>query len=302
MTCISLAIGGEAAGSHCFWPPEVETGFGDCATQPDNVCSTGETCVGGTDATTGTTEVCAAGSCVDPVVDCPVAPETGDASVACQDIDGEMGDECVLDCSMGQTCPDGAVCTEAGYCAYEVPTFTFQEDFEGGVLPKGWVVQDVDGNTTAMETSFVDAAWVIGDPLMSGNQFAISTSWYSPGGVSDDWLISPVITLGATATLQWNAQATDPGYADGYQVFVVPSDVTEFTDFIASGDPTAFLALDSMVVPSVMPVFEVEEEENTLQWRSVDLAGLATQEVYIAFRNDSDDDNLLLVDNIWVVE
>lgn len=281
-------------------PPDA--GYDDCASQPDNVCIAGETCVANSSKGSGDTEICAASGCTDPLTDCPDLPETGDAIAACQDIDGEKGDECVLDCSGGATCPDGAVCTDDGFCAYPTPTFTFEEDFEGGVLPKGWTVHDVDGQPTAPQTAFVDAAWIIGDDIDGPNFSAISTSWYVPAGQSDDWIISPAITLGATATLSWNARATDPGFADGYEVYVVPSSVAEFTGFIASGDPTDFLALDEMVVPSAAPAFEIANEEVELQWRSVDLAALAGEEVHVAFRNNSDDLNLLLIDNIWVTE
>ena len=82
----------------------------------------------------------------------------------------------------------------------------------------------------------------------------------------------------------------------------MPTTVTEFTDFIGDGDPTAFLALDAMVVPSVDPVFTIDDEDTTVQNRSVDIGGLATQEVHIAFRNNSNDELLLFIDNIAVTE
>jgi|GEM_PF-1340005 len=285
----------------CAWEFIPPMGFDDCAGQPDTVCDASETCIETTDAGTGTTEICAASGCTDPAADCLAPPATGDAPVACQNIDGMDGDECVLDCSGGQTCPDGAVCTDAGYCSYELPTFTFQEDFSSGMLGMGWTVHDVDGNTPSMSTSFVTDGWAVSD-IVDMNFAAISTSWYTPPGQSDDWIISPAITLAGTATLGWHAMALDADFPDGYQVFVVPTTVTEFTDFIGSGDPTDFLALDSMVVPSVDPVFEVANEEPAQVWRSVDLAAVAGQEVHIAFRNNSNDLNLLAIDDIWVTE
>ncbi|MGH1341488.1 MAG: choice-of-anchor J domain-containing protein [Nannocystales bacterium] len=295
-----------AFNSFCAWDVVPDSGYADCASQPDSVCLTGETCVENVDKATGTTEICAAADCVDPAADCPDLPVTGDAPAACMDIDGAAGDECVLDCSAAQTCPDGAVCTEAGFCSYEVPTFTFMEDFQGGALPAGWTVQNVDGLTPDAMVSFVDDAWVVADnqsPLTPAGEFwAISTSWYAPVGTSDDWIISPVITLGATATLQWSAFTVNPAFADGYEVYVVPTTVTEFTDFVGDGDPTAFLALDSMVVPSAEPVFQIDEEEGSIQNRGVDIGGLAGQDVHVAFRNNSDDALLLFVDNIAVIE
>ncbi|MCR9166496.1 MAG: choice-of-anchor J domain-containing protein [Nannocystaceae bacterium] len=304
MICLPLNIDGDPIGSHCLWPPEPEPGFADCATLPDAVvCGATEACIETTDKTNGTTQVCAADGCVDPGIDCPLPPETGDAPAACLDIDGEVGDECVLDCSAGQTCPDGAVCMEGGFCSYQVPTFTFEEDFQGGVIPEAWTTWDIDGLTPAMEVAFVDEAWVVSDAVTGAGDFwAVATSWYSPAGTSDDWLISPPITLGATATLSWSAFTANAGFPDGYDVYVVPTTVTEFTDFVTGGDPTAFLALDDMVVPSAAPVFSVAAEEAEIQNRNVDIGALAGEEVHLAFHSTAFDGVLILIDNVAVYE
>lgn len=287
----------------CTYALPPEAGYADCASQPDNVCLDGETCIGNAGAGSGDTEVCAAADCVDPLADCPDLPETGDAIAACQDIDGEKGDECVLDCSGGATCPDGAVCTDDGFCAYPTPTFTFEEDFQGGVIPEAWTTWDIDGLTPAMEVAFVDEAWVVSDAVTGAGDFwAVATSWYSPAGTSDDWLISPPITLGATATLSWSAFTANAGFPDGYDVYVVPTTVTEFTDFVTGGDPTAFLALDDMVVPSAAPVFSVAAEEAEIQNRNVDIGALAGEEVHLAFHSTAFDGVLILIDNVAVYE
>ncbi|MBV1859870.1 MAG: choice-of-anchor J domain-containing protein, partial [Nannocystaceae bacterium] len=296
-----------AFNSFCAWDVIPDSGYADCASLPDSVCLANEACIENVDKATGTTEVCAAADCVDPAMDCPDLPVTGDAPAACANIDGAAGDECVLDCSAAQTCPDGSVCTEDGFCSYEVPTFTFFEDFQGGAaLPAGWIVQNVDGLTPDAMVSFVDDAWVVADnqgPLVPAGEFwAVSTSWYAPVGASDDWIISPVITLGATATLQWSAFTINPAFPDGYEVYVVPTTVTEFTDFVGDGDPTAFLALDPLAVPSAEPAFEIPAEEGSIQNRSVDIGALAGQDVHVAFRNNSNDALLLFVDNISVIE
>lgn len=287
--------------SFCAWEPIPVPGYNDCASKADIVCVEGETCVATTDKTNGELEVCAATDCTDPTMDCPDLPLTGDAPPVCMDIDGMGGDECALDCSGGQTCPDGAVCTDGGFCSFVVPTFTFQEDFQGGALPAGWAVWDVDGLTPAMGVDFVDAAWVI-DQAEMGEFWAFATSWYSPAGASDDWLISPPITLGATANLGWSAVSLDGDFPESYEVYVVPTTVTEFTDFVMNGDPTNFLALDSMVVPSAAPVFMTAAESSSIQNHAVDISALAGQEVQIAYRLTTFDGFLLIVDNIAVYE
>ena len=56
--------------------------------------------------------------CVD-TCDCPAAPDSGDAVVACGDVEGNGGpDACYLDCSDGTTCPDGQSCYADLVCAW----------------------------------------------------------------------------------------------------------------------------------------------------------------------------------------
>ena len=100
-------------------------GYGDCANNPEaEVCQAGEVCL-----TAGTEAVCGLGGCMADG-DCPV-PATGDAAPICQDLSG-MGDLfCILDCSAGQTCPDGMICDEGigGVCIWEL------QAQGGGVCP-----------------------------------------------------------------------------------------------------------------------------------------------------------------------
>ncbi|NJK32616.1 MAG: hypothetical protein HC927_09510 [Deltaproteobacteria bacterium] len=49
----------------------------------------------------------------DDVCDCWAGPATGTAEVACTAlVAGDPKKSCVLDCSAGQTCPDGMACLE----------------------------------------------------------------------------------------------------------------------------------------------------------------------------------------------
>lgn len=62
--------------------------------------------------------VCTIVGCVD-ADDCPAAPPTGDAVVACIDLTGEAGGDCYLDCSAAQTCPEGMECHgDLGICYF----------------------------------------------------------------------------------------------------------------------------------------------------------------------------------------
>jgi hypothetical protein len=96
----------------CLWPEIVPPGdnYGDCINNP-GMCQPGEdACLddGGGMPTAG---ACSHSGCAD-ATECPVAPATGDAPVACDDLGG--GNTCYLDCSMGETCPDGMACTSVG--------------------------------------------------------------------------------------------------------------------------------------------------------------------------------------------
>src|SRR5690606_23661090 len=91
------------------------------------------------------------------------------------------------------------------------------EDFENG-FPTNFSRVDVDGNSPNLAVSYINSGWNIlsftGDP----NSWAASTSWYSPVGTSNDWLISPALTLNGNFMLIWKGIAVDPAYRDGYEV------------------------------------------------------------------------------------
>lgn len=168
----------------------------------------------------------------------------------------------------------------------------FEDDFDGsGPGIAGWSLNNVDGLTpNAAVAEFTDA-WIqvdrdgtasgggnYGGP--AGNFAVASTSWYTPAGTSDDWLITPQINLPADATLYWDAKAQDATYADGYEVRVSTTGtaVADFTDIL-------------LTVPNAMSDWE------SLQ---LDLSAYTGQDIYIAFRNNSTDQFVLLVDNVEV--
>lgn len=64
--------------------------------------------------------VCSDQNCI-VAGDCPPAPATGDAPVACADITTLAGNDCFLDCAGGQTCPDGMSCFSNTLCMFPLP-------------------------------------------------------------------------------------------------------------------------------------------------------------------------------------
>jgi|GEM_PF-860385 len=152
-------------------------------------------------------------------------------------------------------------------------------------LPAGWMQNNVDGLTVAGGLStynFGTNAWVTRDMIATfpaNGKVAASTSWYSPVGTSNDWLITPSFTVPANAVIEWDAMALDAFYLDGYQVKV-------------SNTSTA--------VASFTNVLTVGAENATWTNRSVNLNAYAGQTVYIAFVNNSNDKYILFLDNINV--
>lgn len=164
----------------------------------------------------------------------------------------------------------------------------FSEDFSnlGGVLPAGWSVIDNDGLTPNASVSQFTSAWIIAaDFDNTSDTVAMSTSWYTPAGTSDDWLITPAINLTTNNILAWEAEAQDPGYPDGYEVRISTT-----TPTIAGFNANPAL-------------FQIANENGGV-WtqRSVDLqaAGYSNQTVYIAWRNISNDEFILMVDDISI--
>ena len=97
-------------------------------------------------------------------------------------------------------------------------------DFESG-LPETFTYIDNDGNTPAPDTesSGFDkgVAWTSIYLSEEKNRVACSTSWYSPAGTSDDWMILPPLKVDNEKTrLKWKAKASDPYMSDGYSVCV----------------------------------------------------------------------------------
>jgi hypothetical protein len=158
------------------------------------------------------------------------------------------------------------------------------EDFEDGI-PPDWTLFNLDGRTPATSVAYVNAAWVVRSMYRFGsNNAVVSTSWYSPAGAADDWMMTPAVALpaGRDCRLDWWAFAPDASYPDGYEVRVSTTDAT----------PAGALANPALLV--------VSGEESTWTARSVGLAGYGGSTVYVAFRNNSNDKFLLYVDDVRV--
>lgn len=178
----------------------------------------------------------------------------------------------------------------------------FSEDFDGipgptsggagtYVFPSGWSLRNVDNLTPNSSVSYVNEAWERREDFNFNvaDSAAFSTSWYTPAGVSNDFMWTPAIgPLPANCVLNWNAVAYDPAYADGYEVRIMTVAPTGGTGVIGN-------QLTSSTV-----LFSTAAENTAWTARSVNLNAYAGQTVYIGFRNTSNDKFLLLIDDVTV--
>jgi Secretion system C-terminal sorting domain/SusE outer membrane protein len=159
------------------------------------------------------------------------------------------------------------------------------EDFQLG-MPANWIRLDIDLNTPNAAVAYVGPHWTVRENFDEvGDSVAVSTSWFTPPGVANDWLITPEIIIGTGVFVQWDAKAQDPSFPDGYEVRISTNGGATVPDFMAN--------------PAL---FSIAAEIPSWTSRSVDLdlAGYTNDTIRIAFRNNSNDQFLLLLDDIFV--
>lgn len=132
----SSSSGGESSTGE---PPPPDAGYGDCNNNPPAAaCLPDEQCID-----FGTVAVCAEQGCVAPG-DCAV-PSTGNPNVSCNDLDGNGVNDCYLDCSVGQLCPDGMVCYGFSYCMWSIAPGMCPDLDIGNAVP-----QSIMGDNTGL--------------------------------------------------------------------------------------------------------------------------------------------------------
>ncbi len=179
----------------------------------------------------------------------------------------------------------------------------FYEDFDGIVgsqaggagtysFPEGWLLRNVDNSIPNTAVSYVNEAWERREDFANNvnDSAAFSTSWSTPEGAVDDWMWTPAITLSSNCVLSWNGVAYDPSYLDGYEVRIMVS------PDVPMGGPAV---IGNQVTNSTL-IFSIASEANTWTNHSVDLTAYAGQTVRIAFRNNSNNMFVLLIDDVQV--
>ncbi len=158
----------------------------------------------------------------------------------------------------------------------------------------GFVKRNVDTLVPNATVSWVNEAWEVREDfgLSVVDAVAFSTSWYNPVAQSNDWMWTPLIgPISATTILSWNARAYDPSYPDGYEVRIMTS---------ASGPPTGGGGVIGNQITNSTVVFSIPAEQTTWINRQYNLSAYAGQSVYVGFRNPSNDQFLLVIDDIKV--
>ncbi len=163
-------------------------------------------------------------------------------------------------------------------------TTVYSEDFQNG-LPVSYTIVDNDMQTPDASTADFADAWIeLVDPDNPMDTIVGSTSYFSPIGRADRWLITPPITLGAYGNiLSWEAKSHDASYLDGYDVYISVTD-TDLSSFIDTLGTVTF-------------------ENATWTSREINLseAGYNNQTVHIAFVNRTYDGFKLYLDDIEMV-
>jgi len=178
----------------------------------------------------------------------------------------------------------------------------FYEDFDhvggptaGGAgtytFAPGWFLRNVDNRTPNAQVSYVNEAWERREDFGENvaDSCAFSTSYYSPVGIADDWMWTPMIgPLPANCKLKWNAKNYDALYPDGYSVRIMTVAPTGGTGTIGNQ------------ITNSTEVFTIAAEAATWTSREVDLSSYAGQSIYVGFRNNSNDKFVLLIDDVEV--
>ena len=207
---------------------------------------------------------------------------------------------------------------------FEAETIDYIEidypDGSGNLYPT-WLNFDIDGVGDGSGADRPDE-WFLTfgfADVDTSNTVLASNSWLQ-GDVdgAENWLITPRIHIEDNqANLFWKSAPFQlPRYLDGYQVLVSSTDnyETSFTDTLAvfaefNGDATTDIedTLTYVFTDGIMHTdLQIDAADRTrhtgvLQQWEASLAAYQGQNIFIAFRHQSDDDNLLAIDDILVL-
>lgn len=176
------------------------------------------------------------------------------------------------------------------------------EDFQSQMIPATWGNFDNDGLTpnNAIPSDWYTMTDTETTSPGDTNYVATATSWFNPPGTANNLLVlDPVTVCDPGMSLIWkSAPFEGPGFADGYAVMI---DVLGDT---AGAFEVARLAEDVTAGGGTWgPGWQHTNwngNRGVLQEWTLPLAAYNGQSIEISFHHDSDDDNLILLDDIFV--
>lgn len=202
------------------------------------------------------------------------------------------------------------------------------------------VDQLIDGSTggTRPEQWYITLAYATADSLTTDgdtNFILSSSSWFAPAAQAENWFITKSIDVPPGAgTLKWKSSTFQtPYYLDKYEVRIstTDNDPASFSDMVyRSAEYTAGTEADGQAgnyagytfapagewtqgfddATNTIVMAEVEFDGDQARYKgrliekTVDLSAYANQTIFIGFLHNSDDDNLVGIDDIefeWTV-
>ena len=167
----------------------------------------------------------------------------------------------------------------------------FEEDFERGI-PASFILADQDHFKPELDFP-EDTAWTTWtDPDDNENYVAASTSFYSPTGSANDWMVLPMIELpddSASCQLFWRSRSAYDTYKDGYVVLLSEQAQNSPEQLIEDGN-------------AWKTILQVPNSQNPASWKTfyANLADYAGKKVYVAFVNNTYDGWMLFLDDITI--
>ncbi len=159
------------------------------------------------------------------------------------------------------------------------------ENFNNG-FPAGWQVIDNDGLTPNAQVANVTSGFGYledDDSTGIGDSIVACTSYFTPVGTADNYLILPAVTLKQHGNiLHWDVKSQDPSYPDGYEVLI----------------SNTVPVIDSFHVDTAL--FYTDAEFPYWTQRTISLDDYVNETVYIAFHHFSPNKFILKLDNIVV--
>ncbi len=129
---------------------------------------------------------------------------------------------------------------------------------------------------------------------------AASHSFYSPAGKSDDWMVTPQLYIpDEQCILSFDAQSYRYGYEERIKVIIFESD--ESYNYLSQSTIDRMRNEGKLVVNELLsPGLSEENLSNDWTNFTVDLAEYSGKNIYIAFLNDNENQNMIFVDNVIV--